>query len=397
MSDATSARYRLEPEGLEPADLTRALRDSGWELVGRRPGTYDRLENVEVDGRGRTLIVPFDRSASDFRALMTEAWRGATSSLLEDRLLDILKMRSSAAPLDSVRFRKETSAPKGLIAWKVGEGLIASARATLSAGAKAYMAPRRKYGTTFGQFANRYMDTVFMGQTSISSYVVTALTPVESMIPEYSKTLQDEQLGDYIATGRRVTQSIVKAVGSTVEAVAHYRATGSFAAFEEGVRSGISYEIVSALGQLADQADEAAVAVEWDQMRGSELPAAPDVRFELSGADAAPLESARLRLAATSEPEPDTSVRGRVHLLTKQEAGGPGTIGVTWKSPDGVRKVRVRLEPGDYHQAVEAHDLDLEISFRGTLEREGNLSWLYNARLIAVHQSQYPDGNLFGA
>lgn len=382
------------PAAVSPAVLSQALRDAGWRLAGRRRGAYERFENEALAGPAHMLVVPLNPNASDYGSMLDAAWSAAMSSPLEGRLGEFIELRRVSPTLDAVRFRKETSAPRGLIAWSLGEDLIQSARATLSAGAKAYMGSRRKYGSAFGQFANRYLDACFMGQTQISSYVVTALAPVDLPIPTAHRAVEVEHDPGDAVPGRAITEAVVHAVGSTVEAVGHYKRTGSLAGFEDERQSGISYEIVVALHRLSNQADESAVIVEWDSARQLSMEPIEDVRFELTGADAAPLELAAKRLSVMMEPEPDTVVRGRVHLLSKAEAGGPGTIGVEWKTKQGLRKVRVRLDPDDYHRAVAAHDQEQNVVFRGTLEREKNLHWLYNAHLIRVEPREQ-DPTLF--
>jgi hypothetical protein len=48
-------------------------------------------------------------------------------------------------------------------------------------------------------------------------------------------------------------------------------------------------------------------------------------------------------------------------------------------------RIRIQLPLEDYHGALHAHGEDLAVTFQGRLEREGNLTWLYDARSIAVH------------
>lgn len=384
------------PDDLDAHAFSQALRDAGWKLVGRRDGAYERFENQDLAGVARMLVVPLDVSAPDYKTVLTTAWSAAMGSPLERPLSEMLNMRMSNRALDSVRFRKETSAPRGLIAWTQGEELIQAARATLSAGAKAYLGgERRKYGSAFGQFANRYLDAVLMGQTAISSYVVTALTPIDLPIPTTRRSVEHLRVDDDVATGRAVTESVVHAVGATVEAVDHYRSTGSLSGFEDRRATGVSYEIVNALLSLASQADQASVVVEWETARQMAITPNDDVRFDLSGADAATLDKASKMLAVVMDPEPGTTIRGRVHLLSQSHAGGPGTIGVEWRSPSGLRRVRVPLTGDDYHAAVRAHDEELEVVLSGVLEREGNLHWLYNPELLHLRPPDTDSPTMF--
>src|SRR5262249_36222108 len=95
------------------------------------------------------------------------------------------------------------------------------------------------------------------------------------------------------------------------------------------------------------------------------------------------LKNAASRLAVT-EAAQTVTVAGRVHLLTKKEAGGPGIIGIEALGQGrGPKRYRAHLlSPEDYHLAVRAHDEDLVGNIMGDLERDGNMLWLYRARLL---------------
>jgi hypothetical protein len=114
---------------------------------------------------------------------------------------------------------------------------------------------------------------------------------------------------------------------------------------------GVSYEMTSALFDLASNAGEASISFQWDPI--VRLPDSMNLAsFSLAQKDAAPLEKAMYKLAASSTPV-RTTVVGRVHLLAKKEVGSPGVFGV--ESIPGMKpsKVRVRLASDDaYHEAV---------------------------------------------
>lgn len=372
------------PESIDPQLLTSVLQQSGWVVSGGRDGLYDRLTRQVVGRAAEALIVPLDHSAPDYADLMSMALAQVSSAALEARLASSLNARLGAAHADALFFRKETSAPSGLISWRQGEELIASARATLVAGAKAFLGTQRYFGNAHGQFANRYLDEVLMGQTAVGSYVVTALAPVSDRIALTSSRTEGFHTDDVdVVPVRQVTEAVARAVESAVEAVAHFRSTGSFSGFDAGVDRGMSHELADALLAVVSDADEATISVEWEPSRP--LEAATSVStFEFSGGDTAALQTASNRLAIVSEPRENTVVRGRVHLLTKKQAGGPGIVGVQSSKGQGPKTVRVRLSPDDYHRAVAAHDEDVLVTIKGRLERSGNLHWLYKAEILTT-------------
>lgn len=383
----------MEPmeSGLDPLRLTLLLEQSDWALVGGRAGVYNRLSAPDraPGDVSSSVIIPLDTGAVDFNDTLRDALLDLQKNH-QELWARVLSPRIRVAPTDAVQFRRESEAPSGLIPWRQGQALIESARATLAAGAKAYMEPARQYSNRFGTFANRYLDHVLMGQTGVGSYVVTALIPASAAIPLHGKG--DDVLSPYdpdAAIGREVTAAVAQAVDATVDALAEYRRTASTAAFTANVRAGISFELVDALKKLVTGSDEAEVTIRWSQYNPSTLidpaPRTEDT-YSFRPADAAILNTASTELALREEVK-RVSVQGRVHLLTKKEAGGPGVVGID----GGNRKYRVRLESDeDYHRAVRAHDSENLVEVSGELSREGTLSWLYRASLVGVLDTPNP-------
>lgn len=70
-------------------------------------------------------------------------------------------------------------------------------------------------------------------------------------------------------------------------------------------------------------------------------------------------------------------------VASRADAGGPGIIGLTTLDGNPAKKL-IHLEEADYHRALRAHDEGKVLRVAGNLEREGNLSWLYQARILEV-------------
>ncbi len=283
---------------------------------------------------------------------------------------------------DVFDFRKETSAPRGLIPWNDGRDLIESARYTLVAGAKAHMEPSRHFSNRFGQFANRYLDQVLMGQSGVGSYIVTAMAPVTARVP--IRKSSDATLGyDGIdeVSAREICTSVIRALEGATEALDHFKILGSMTGFEEQVNRGVSYELLRALRDMSAGADESDITVKVASMGGSLFQDVEPMihRFQFTGGDTPILERASVQLSAPSENLNErVTVEGRVHLLTKKDVGIVGVVGVD----DGDHRYRVRLSSDEeYHQAVMAHDEDRNIRVEGELSLEGSLRWLYGAIL----------------
>ncbi|MGW4687219.1 hypothetical protein ACWEPM_20305 [Streptomyces sp. NPDC004244] len=220
-----------------------------------------------------------------------------------------------------------------------------------------------------------------MGQTAPGSYIVTAYAPPSGAVTLKSGSDSVAPIPEIgAASVRSVSEAVVRAVEATAEALQHYKATGSLSGFEDGVARGVSYEMTSAILGMAVNSDESNIDVEWDA--GSPQVVGLESSFVFRSDDVDPLLRATSKLAEDNSSQIVT-VMGRVHLLAKKQAGSPGVFGVDSLQPDGPRKVRVRLaDEDDYHEAVRAHEEELALQVTGSLEKEGNLSWLYNASVV---------------
>ncbi|MEY9913311.1 hypothetical protein ABIA35_009578 [Catenulispora sp. MAP12-49] len=371
---------------VDPARLSILLEEAGWRLVGGRPNVYSRFAppDESVDGRTRSLVVPLDMSAPDFEDSMSAALAELSGAEYRDSWLREISPRLGSAPSDQFKFRKESGAPIGLIAWRQGEQLIRSAQSALLAGAKTWQKRARYFGSREGRFAGRYLDSILMGQTAVGSYVVTAYAPTDTSVAvrgDAVNALGYENI-DYVFS-REVTVAVVRAMQATAEAVQHYHSTGSYSGFDAGVASGVSSEMATALSGIASDSDGADIAIEWDRavpLSDSSL----DSYFELQASDAPVLVAASEQLAE-GDPARSVTVTGRVEVLTKKQAGGPGVIAIEIFGSESPRRVRVRVvSPDDHHQMVRAYDEDLAVQVSGEIRREGNYYWLDDARLISI-------------
>ena len=375
------------PERIDPERLSLVLQESGWKVAGKRSGVYVRLSPPAEDSY--SVLVPLDRTAPEYSSVMRSALVDISRLATRDVWGSDVAARLAVEPADSFRFRAETAAPTGLISWNRGEQLILSSRRILSAGAKTYIDHLKYYGNRFGQFANRYLDSVLMGQTAPGSYVVTAYTPASGFIPVSGTTHETPALLDSLrtqtdmASTRGIGLSVITAAEATKEAIEHYRNRASLAAFDELVERGVSYEMTVALGAFVEGSDGADMTVEWDPVLEPPSIAHP-THVELNPSDFEVLSKASNHLASNIADVHQVTVMGRVHLLTQRESGGPGVIGIENLSSNKPKKLRVHLADEQYHRALRAHDEDRAVVVEGQLEREGNINWLYNGSLVGV-------------
>lgn len=378
----------------DPGRLIELLAAARWQQVAGREGQYARFMppgGEALGPRRRSLLIPLNPQAPDYNELMREAIltlgrmpREGSTSALVNRLV--------ATPTDAFSFAKETVAPRGWIQWDAGEALIAAARGLLIASAKTTRETHQYYGNLFGRFANRFLDEVMMGQTEVGSYVVRAYVPVERGIPISTSKQAAEGVhfeGQDVINTRQVSRTLISTLESTAEAIDHYKSRNSLSGFTDP-EARLSYESVSAIKAIAEEADYANITVSWDST-GNIHDYEQVFTFQASAVPI--LERAAVALVRP-EPSRDAVATGVVHLLSRAEAGGPGVIGMTTASGVPARKLRVHLLAEDYARALEAHGAGNMIRVTGTLEREGNNSHLYSARVTSVIEGEHLPGGV---
>ena len=260
------------PSGLgsvDPPRVVALLQREGWRVAGARAGSYVRLV---PPGGAPSVLVPLDLAAPDFAELFEVATRTiARSGVSSDWAASPISQAMLMSAFDKFEFRKESRAPSGFIPWSEGEGLFAAARAALSSAAKAAREVRQYFGNRHGQFANRYLDQVLMGQTEPGSFVVTAYAPPNALVPLRGPQTRQQLVhfdGIDAVSARTIAQSLTRAMGAAQEAVEHAHRTDELSGFDAGIESGVSFELATALFQLTSGADDADVT-HWSGPRRS--------------------------------------------------------------------------------------------------------------------------------
>ncbi|MBF6322348.1 hypothetical protein [Nocardia cyriacigeorgica] len=390
----------------DPQRLTIALEEHGWKFAGGRRGEYATLQEPgDLSSRhARSLVIPLDKESPEYREDMLSILSFLSGGNWIDLWTRKIAPKLTLGAMDIIKLRKEVGAPAGLIPWRVGEDFVLSARNIIVAGAKSYMSKERQYRNRHGQFANRYLESVMMGQTEPGSYILSAYTPTSHQVPLRSEAVSRDTLGlpniDFVYTSE-VTNSIVSSIEAVTEALEHYRRRGSDSGFSEGVSRGISYELTRSLAEVVAGAEESDISFELSRSPERPSTEAVHAEFLFRPSDAEVLNRVAERFLKEESQRGKTSVIGTVHLLSRKERDSPGTVGIeVWSGAD-VKRVRVTIETiPEYHEAVIAHDSNEPVEVVGYLERDGNI-WRLNDASLARYKgfvSRGPDdseGSLF--
>lgn len=251
----------LNPALVDPLSLINSLRQIGFRDAGGRPGLYERLTIPGVnDGhRRRLIIVPLNREMADFTELMSDALRQI--STLEISVPSSAILTKTSLPTgDAYRFRRAEAEIGGSIPWLAGEELYTGARGVLLAGAKARVTQSPYFGPQNGRFAKRFLESVWMGQTEIGSFVVTAYAPSDELFA-VSESLKKNPASLTRYSGREIGESIIESLKAVTDALTTYRQTKSLREFESGVSRGISRELTLALTHLSGTRSEAEISI----------------------------------------------------------------------------------------------------------------------------------------
>lgn len=363
------------------------LRHFDWRAESRVEGQFEVWSRK---GQDKRIFLPTNPDAGDYDALLASASQTLLRTYRNAAVDFIERVRPLAkAQLDEVRWDKSTNSQAGIIPWTEGKQVFAAAEGCLLAAAKSTRGTRASHGTASGYLAKHFLERVFMGQTAIGSFVVTAQTPtVERFFLSKSAERQavdnlDQELS---VSGREIVDTLTTSLEVLRSSLDEYKKTPRLEIFEEGVQYGVSAELTRALARLSTGSDaEVAVNFASDESRRGRT-----ASFSFGAVEAEVLEQVTDRFQAAN-PAQAVSIVGEVSLLDNSSAAPARLIRLDVASGADVRRVRVRLNFEQYDLAVDAHARHQWLRVSGSLERDGRDYWLYNATDVAILK-EVPDG-----
>lgn len=337
-----------DPARIDPAVLSTLLARHGWTRRGGAQRRYTRWtppDDLEPD---TSLLIPADRGFDDSIDLLDEAVTAlARSGVPSARAI----LAALLIPGDEIHWRRDIPGVGGAVPWGAEEELRTAASAMLAAAAKAGHSRAAYFGARLDAQAAEFLDRVLVVAPGTGAGLLTA----------YTRAPED----------RVVTTTLVRALEVTRDAVDLQRATGGTEAFDDGVRLGVSRELLAALVQLVRGSEGAEIALSWAASVGAPRDFVDRrLRVEFTPGDLPALEAAVERLER-SEPAVEVQLTAAVIRLKRPVPSGEGTVRLRVLSGVEVDEVRVRLEEADYRTAVLAHLSGAPVRLRGRLERKG--------------------------
>jgi hypothetical protein len=175
--------------------------------------------------------------------------------------------------------------------------------------------------------------------------------------------------------GRAVTSRLAYSLVALDSSLDAAKSHGDLSVFRDSVEAGVSADLCNAIGAIAEVGRErekdagrndVEISFAWSGARpvAEKMP----TRFSVERSDSSVLRDASNYLRSLS-PRPSVTITGRVVRLERKEDESEGSIGIQGLIEGERRVVTVVLKPADYARAIHAHELGLDVTCTGVLER----------------------------
>ena len=394
----------MSDQTVNPAVLTRTLERLGWHTVGGFRNVLSYWEPSEGESRRADRVVfPLVPDAPDYGDLLDDLVHQLHEQYGSDfdetlELATLLVERQ----FDEVDVKRQIDNRAGLIKWLSGNEMVDSTQGILAAAAKSSNLTRKRFAQAQSVIAEEFLSQCYMGQTKISSYVITALTPSAQTFAT-SKAVDAGSKKHPRISGREITARLVTSLQAVRDALDETPAKAeTFDAFDERVIEGVSFELLASLQPLTS-GDESAISVEFNSNDQHTL--MPDdtrrVEFAFTPEDGAKIGRARAYFEQTPEPTL-MSIVGEITGLKNSESDPEHRITLSTRVNGKPRTVTVHLSDEQYDEALRAHGAKRMFSVVGELEERTRGSVIAQAERVhteetsvSVPLTDYPTSPLF--
>lgn len=347
------------------------LRLHGW-VLGRQGELGDRWR-MELDDAARNVAIPHaDLDESDREVMLASALR--VLGEVEQRPWQAIARDLTYADSDLVRFRLVApDLARGEIPALAAPELVKGAVETLTYAARAEVQPRPFYaGGMLPSSVRSFLGDASVQGTTRGSVVLNIRSALP--LPQYSIVPESEQPISTVPFGRRAVRRLLASVRAAKTATHRDVATSlAVDAYDEDIEEGLSANLCDALTQLAGHASKLDARIELNVRWSLAAPSdEPETSVEIGRGELEQLPNLADSLRSIL-PLEDRLVTGYVKQLQRPPGEPDGAIQMIVDLDGKAATVRVLLEAKDYHEALRAHDDNLELEVRGTLEKAGRI------------------------
>ena len=361
---------------VSPGALAAYAKAAGWAKVKSYRGNSD----VYAAERLPDIVLPRIQELGDYASVVARLIEIFAKVAERDELALYYDLVN--ANRDVVRVRAGGS-DDGSLMVNDGVDLIDGARDMLLAAACSLREPQALYRAGANREAADLLSKVRMGQTEQGSFVVALVISIPPPIPMLFEDSEDYDPPIERWMTRRLIQSLDAARSATESTL-----SGDGAAFTRVVDKGVSANLCEALDRMISPFPTLDVGVTWALTRPMKS-ARKIVGFANSDAQI-------LREAARSfrerEPQPDISLTGPIHRLSRAEWESDGVVTMRAFIGGQSKSVKVYAKRTDYERLTDAHRQRLPVVMRGDLEQYGQRISLRNARIISVITNEIEGG-----
>jgi hypothetical protein len=290
------------------------------------------------------------------------------------------------ATCDIVRLRATgPAADNGTMPLDQAVSFIERSRELMLAAACAAIEKRALYSKRKPKQAADYLGRARLGQTEQGSYVFTIISPLPQELDATQRSLFPEDTT--IPYERKVTQTLVSALGALEGAARKAMKHKNLVPFSEAVESGVSANLCDAVAGLveASAGEPIDIGVSWSRNRPLKT-AAPGV-VHLSPEFIPIINEAAGHFRATA-PLDDFELEGFVTRLDRSTSATEGEVTVEGVVENHIRKIAVWLDAEAYKTAAHAHIERAKVTCLGDLVREGRGHRLLNPRGFQVNEDE---------
>ncbi len=343
---------------LSPAQITAYLRGKGAECLDELPGKATVWQYVEEE-----LLVPLSTHFADYASRVADLLAALERAEKRSQILIEADLRLSGFDVIRVKNGSE-DARNGTLSLVRSADFLAKSRDLLLAAACSSATRRISCPGRKPKSAERFMETLRLGQTAAGSFLLEILAPVSPDLKARAALPDLPEVMPYEKTVVPVLQSGLEALNTAAQ---NASLDGTLDHFLKAAPLGLSTDLCDAVAALSESQGTRSVEVEISYSRNRRQPL-PPARVSVDAGYIPLIREASAAIKAAA-PEPEQVVRGMVLSVESEEPVETGIIRIKDVMASRPRVLQVQLAGRDYRQAIAARRQKQMVEISGTVIR----------------------------